>query len=197
MLFIFAVFFAFDLLIKYNKNMGKKNFTLFFDMDDTIVDFGCDRHVDDVLTVIREEGFYENLDPLPFLDELNNIAAIFPDNVYIVSACVDTPYCEKEKIAWLKKHLPEAKKENVIFTKIGDIKSEKVEEKLGRKMDIYDILIDDYSRNINEWEQAGGTGIKYKNKFNTKDPSRYRYVISNYTQLASVLRKINEDHSKR
>ncbi|MCQ2409646.1 MAG: hypothetical protein MJ068_03790 [Clostridia bacterium] len=177
--------------------MGKKNFTLFFDMDDTIVDFGCDRHVDDVLTVIREEGFYENLGPLPFLDELNNIAAIFPDNVYIVSACVDTPYCIKEKIAWLKKYLPEAKKENVIFTKLGEIKSEKVEERIGRKMDIYDILVDDYSKNINEWEQAGGTGIKYKNKFNTKDPSKYKYVISNYTQLASVLRKINEDHSKR
>jgi len=176
--------------------MGKRNFNLFFDMDDTIADFGCDRHAEDVNEVIREEGFYKNLAPLPFLEEINKIAAIFPDNVYIVSACVDTPFCIKEKINWLKKYLPEAKKENVIFTKVGEVKSLKVEEALNRKLNIYDILVDDYSLNINEWEKYGGTGIKYKNAFNTHDPSKYRYVIKDYSELAKTLAKINEDHSK-
>lgn len=176
--------------------MGKRNFNLFFDMDDTIVDFGCDRHKDDVMQVIKERGFYLNLSPLPFLEEINKIAAIFPDNIYIVSACTTTSYCKEEKIEWLKKYLPEAKKENVIFTKYGECKPEKVKEKLQRDLNIYDILIDDYSLNIKEWESYGGTAVKYKNRFNTADPHKYKYIIRDYSELASILAKINEDHSK-
>jgi len=172
----------------------KNNFNLYFDMDDTIVDFGADRHKDDVKQVILEKGFYANLGPLPFLEEVNKLASVVPENVHIVSACVGTEFCVQEKIQWLKANLPAADKDNVIFTQIGENKAEIVAKRNRyRRLSKYDILIDDYSQNIKEWEDYGGTAIKFQNSFNTSDPSKYKYIIKDLSELLTVLNKIRED----
>jgi len=172
----------------------KNNFNLYFDMDDTIVDFGADRHKNDVKQVILEKGFYAGLGPLPFLDEVNKLASVVPENVHIISACVETDYCIPEKIQWLKTYLPAADKDNVIFTNIGENKAEKVAKKNKyKRLSKYDILVDDYSQNIMEWESYGGTAIKFQNSFNTADPSKYKYIIRDLSELLAVLNKIRED----
>ncbi len=168
----------------------KKNFRMFFDMDDTLVDFRSDLHYGDVLEVAYKQGFYLNLKPLPFLSEINKLASMCPENIYILSACVDSEYCVDEKIEWLKKYLPAAFKGNVIFTQVGQDKADAVKEKTGMQINEYDILVDDYSKNIFDWEKAGGTGIKFKNSFNTHDPKKYKYIIKDFSELFSIIEKI-------
>jgi len=174
----------------------KKNFRIFFDMDDTLVDFSSKLLYGGSIDVAFNEGFYFNLKPLPFLSEINKLASMCPENVYILSACVDSPYCVDEKIAWLKKYLPAAFKGNVIFTKVGQDKALMVKEKIGEPIGKYDILVDDYSKNIFDWQEAGGTAIKFKNGFNTHDPSKYKYIIRDFSELFNIIEVIRDEFSK-
>lgn len=174
----------------------KKNFKLFFDMDDTIADFGSNRHQHDIEEYSNRIGTFENLMPLPFLEEVNKIAAVCPENVFIISSCVNNDHCKEEKIKWLKKHLPAAMKENVIFSINGQSKAEVLKNEHNIIISKYDILIDDHSRNISDWETLGGTAIKFKNDFNTKDPSKYKYIISNLSELLNLLTKIRADFNE-
>jgi len=175
----------------------KKNFRIFLDMDGTLVGFPDTREDKHLLTKMYEKGFFENLEPLPFLHEMNKVAALFPENIYVLSACIDSPYCKPEKILWLKKHLPAACKENVIFTTTKRKKALYIAEKLygsrRRRLSKYDILIDDYSKNIVEWEQAGGTAIKFKNGYNLNGSKSYNYVIADFSQLLDMIEVIRND----
>ena len=166
-------------------------------MDNTLADFGDSAADGSILERMYEKGFFENLKPLPFLHEMNKVASLFPENIYILSACNESPHCKPEKIIWLKKYLPAACKENVIFTTTKRKKAPYVSEKIygnkRRRLSKYDILIDDYSKNIIEWEKAGGTAIKFKNDFNLSGNTQYKYVISDFTELLDILEKIRED----
>ena len=175
----------------------KKNFRLFFDMDDTLVKFGDTKADVHILDRMYEKGFFENLEPLPLLHEVNKVASLFPENIFILSACLNSEYCKPEKILWLKKYLPAAMKENVIFTTTRRKKSSYVAERFygnrRRKLSRYDILIDDYGKNISEWEAAGGTAIKFKNDFNMTTGKTYKYVIRDFSELLNVIESIRND----
>lgn len=174
--------------------MKKQNFNIFLDMDDTLANFSDGiTSQKKINKLIHTKGYFKGLQPLPFLEEMNKIAAIFPQNIFILSACSNTPYCKEEKILWLKKYLPFASKENVIFTNVGDNKAEMVKPFLGKEIDKYCILIDDYSKNVYEWEAAGGTAIKFKNSFNTNHPENYKYIISNFTELMGVIEDVRTE----
>ena len=163
-------------------------------MDDTIVDFGSNRLGNNVVETASKEGFFENLEPLPLLHEVNKLASICPENIFILSACLPgSEHCKDEKIKWLKKYLPAACKENVVFTISGMNKTDFVEKKTGMCITKYDILIDDYSKNIEEWEAAGGTAIKFRNSFNTSNPEKYKYIIRDFSELFDTIEKIRGD----
>ena len=161
-------------------------------MDDTLVNLQSNKY-ENIEEVTGKEGFFKNLEPLPFLDEINKLAALCPENIFIISACVETVYCVPEKISWLKKYLPNASKENVIFTRLGEDKARIAREKLNHGLTKYDLLIDDYSENLKKWKAAGGTAIKFKNSFNTANPEKYKYIISNFSELGEILGKIREE----
>lgn len=169
----------------------KKNFRLFFDMDDTLVDFSIPNWMDE----INNDGFFASLNPLPFLSEVNKLAAMCPENVYVLSACINNKYCRRDKILWLKKYLPAAMKEHVFFSKNGKSKPNYVRYRL-KKIDKYDILIDDYGKNIQEWENAGGTAIKFKNGHNASHPEKYKYIIGDFSELMDTIVKIREEIEK-
>lgn len=166
----------------------KKNFRLFFDMDDTLADFSILNWMNEV----NCDGFFRNLKPLPFLNEVNKLASMCPENIYILSACINNKFCKPDKIVWLKKYLPAAMKEHVFFSKVGKSKPNYVKYRF-KKIDKYDILIDDYSKNIEEWEAAGGTAIKFKNGHNVSHPENYKYIISDFSELMDCLVKIREE----
>lgn len=172
----------------------KRNIKLFFDMDGTIANIN-DKDTS-FQQLILSKGYFENLKPLPFLEEVNKIAALFPENVFILSACCDSEYCKEEKIKWLKKYLPFATKYNVIFTKVGDNKGREVEKRLGSKIDPYFILIDDYSKNIYDWENAGGTSLKFVNGGNNTSGKKYKYTIRDFNDLMDVVAIIRSENEK-
>lgn len=136
----------------------------FFDMDGT-----ASRFHDEVQYLERmfEKDFFRNLKPFQeACDAINKLAASGICEVYVLSACVDgePPYCREEKNAWLDRYLPNVPRENRIFTKVGIPKSEYIPGGISKT----DILLDDYTKNLLEWESDGGTGIKAKNNTNCK-----------------------------
>lgn len=168
----------------------KRNFRVFFDMDGVLA---CFPEVHDSLDEMYKEGFFANLKPTKFLKEVNKLAAIMPENIFILSACIANDYCEKEKIEWLKKYLPAAVKENVLFLKTNNSKAARFKQMFNKKPGKYDILVDDYSENIFDWEAHGGTAIKFKNKINNKTAKSYKYIIKSMSELMTTLEKIRFD----
>lgn len=74
----------------------------------------------------------------------------------------------EDKIRWVRKYLSEDVKVNTVSRR------EKKNFCLGKK----DILIDDFSKNILEWEMAGGTGILFVNTEQTERELRKIGVLA-------------------
>ena len=136
---------------------------IFVDMDGTVANFF---EKEDCLERMYEENFFLNLKPLAFAEYINELTTYMENDIYILSACVDTPYCRQEKTDWLEEYIPFIKEENIILCNIGENKAEIIKEMLNRELTQDDVLYDDYTKNLNEWEHAGGHGIKALNGIN-------------------------------
>lgn len=134
---------------------------IFVDMDGTIARF----HDENLyLERMFEKGFFRDLKP--FENAVSAIKELVKDNtseIFILSATVNSCSLE-EKQEWLDRYLPEIDKEHRIFTSLNVPKSEAIGHRLTDK----DILIDDYNKNLLEWQKAGGTSVKAKNNINHK-----------------------------
>ena len=111
-----------------------------------------------------EKGFFRDLKP--FENAVSAIKELVKDNtseIFILSATVNSCSLE-EKQEWLDRYLPEIDKEHRIFTSLNVPKSEAIGHRLTDK----DILVDDYNKNLLEWQKAGGTSVKAKNNINHK-----------------------------
>lgn len=135
---------------------------IFVDMDGTVANFF---EMEDCLERMYEEGFFYNLKPLAFANFINEMATYDQENIYILSACVDTTYCRQEKMDWLDEYIPFVKEENIILCNIGENKADIIKA-MGIAIDKECILYDDYTKNLVEWELAGGHGIKALNGIN-------------------------------
>lgn len=135
---------------------------IFVDMDGTLARF----HDENLyLERMFEKGFFRDLKP--FENAVSAIKELVKDNtseIFILSATVNSCSLE-EKQEWLDRYLPEIDKEHRIFTSLNVPKSEAIGHRLTDK----DILIDDYNKNLLEWQKAGGTSVKAKNNINHKD----------------------------
>ena len=136
---------------------------LFIDIDGTLARFhDADKAF---IEAMWTPGFYISLKPFE-----NLVAAIklFIENnpdveVYVLSAVLDTepPFVIDEKNKWLDIFLPEIDKEHRIYTRAGDDKSDYLDM---QGSECY--LLDDYNKNLYEFEHAGGRGIKFHNDVN-------------------------------
>lgn len=142
--------------------MGKKK-GCFIDIDGTLARF----HDADKMFIeaMWTPGFYIGLKPFESLVEAVRLfKERNPDvEVFTLSAVLDTdpPFVIGEKNAWLDKYLPFIDREHRIFTDAGEDKSEYID------MDAFDCtLLDDYNKNLYEFELAGGHAIKFHNDVN-------------------------------
>ena len=127
---------------------------IFLDLDGTLAKF----NVPNALKRFEiEKGFFARLGAYKNIDKINEMAKT--GNVYIISASPNI-YADLDKMTWIKKYLPNVKRENIIFCRLGINKAKYIEHKLNIKIDKECYLLDDYTKNLNEWESAGGTGIK-------------------------------------
>jgi len=149
---------------------------IFVDMDGTLARFHDEQMY---LERMFEKGFFSELKP--FENAIDAIKCIIDNpnvDVYVLSAAITTPYCIPEKNAWLDKYLPQIDKKHRIFVESTSTpKSFCVpwsymykgdNGKYHNKISENDILIDDYNKNLEEWDRDGGTAIKAKNNINHK-----------------------------
>ena len=140
----------------------KKQYRAFFDMDGTLARF---YDAEDCLEQMHQEGYYKNLGVHAKMREsMGQMIDIFGiENVFIISACIDTPYCKKEKLIWLKENIPfDLPSKNIILVPCGVPKTDFIPGGVKET----DFLIDDYNKNLSDWVAAGGTGIKAINPIN-------------------------------
>lgn len=133
---------------------------LFVDMDGTLAVF---KPVDEMET-LYEEGYFLNLTPQEnVVEAVREIVANQPDiEVNILSAYLtDSKYALQEKNEWLDRYLPEIDRNHRIFVPCGTDKKEGIREGIRSN----DFLLDDYTKNLNEW-QPPARGIKLLNGIN-------------------------------
>lgn len=127
---------------------------IFLDMDGTIARF----NVRNALTRFDNEiGFFAKLLAYKGITQINEMAKT--GNVYIISASPNEQ-ADRDKIKWLNQYLPALKIENVVLCRLGENKAEIIKSQLNIEIDNETYLLDDYTKNLTEWESAGGVGIK-------------------------------------
>lgn len=127
---------------------------IFLDMDGTLARF----NVRNALARFEnEKGFFANLLAYKGIENINEM--VKNGNVYIISASPNM-YADMDKKAWLKKYIPNLKNEYILLCRNGQNKAKFIENKLGIKIDKNCYLLDDYTKNLIEWEEVGGIGIK-------------------------------------
>ena len=156
-----------DLIQLFEASEDEDLAEIYCDLDEVLVDFkrGADIAVDgDFVKMDKEErwkkvnqtkGFWEKLGWKPNAKRLHDF--IIRYNPHVLSAFTSRdPSSKNGKMKWLKKNT-KFKRANVHLVLRAQKKSYATTK--GKP----NILIDDYDKNIREWESAGGTGIHHTN----------------------------------
>lgn len=161
-----AIFAATDILVNKPR--------LFVDMDGTLTEwrtlkFNIDKYEDkdkvqnQLHYLLNTPGYFYSLKPHQnIIDAIKQMIQEDKVDIYVLS-CV-LPNTEKgspkrEKIAWLRKYLPELEESHYIFVPDGKNKVDYIP--CGQMSTDY--LFDDYSLNLHRWDRSGQTAIKYLN----------------------------------
>lgn len=160
----------------------KKTINLFIDMDGTIAKFYYKKNC---LEKMYEQGYFENLPSYAIAKQLDNLAK--QDTcieLYILSACINSPFCEQEKVAWLLKNMPNINPKNFIFTKVGEEKAKKAIASTQEFYERVNILLDDYTLNLEQWANIEScVSIKFLNGMNDTTKSWQGIKIKTFSQL--------------
>ncbi len=136
---------------------------IFFDLDGTLAEWK-----ESSLEELKKNKYFFNLKPqeeiLKFARELSKKKDL---EVYILSAFLTGCSALQDKISWCDLLAPEIN--NREFVMCGTNKAVHIIECFEKASLTKDyILIDDYSKNLNEWVQYGGKAIKWLNGINGK-----------------------------
>lgn len=127
---------------------------IFLDLDGTLAKF----NVKNALKRFDNEvGFFAKLGAYKNIEKINEMAK--NGNVYIISASPNLQ-ADNDKMTWIKKYLYNVPVENIVLCRLGENKAKIIEEKYNCKIDKNCYLLDDYTKNLTEWETVGGVGIK-------------------------------------
>lgn len=127
---------------------------IFLDLDGTLARFNVPNALE---RFDKEEGFFANLLAYKGIEIVNELAK--KNNLFIISASPNEQ-ADKDKLIWLNRYLPNVRQENVTICRIGENKAKIIEDKYNIKINNECLLLDDYTKNLFEWENFGGIGIK-------------------------------------
>lgn len=156
--------------------MKNSKLNFFFDADGVLFRYDRDAYVgEDPLWLRKNSHYFRNLEPdrrlLKVMDNLFKEIRYTGDNVYILTSLVNNGMIFNEhfhdKIVSFNKWFPYIDIDHIIIS--SGPKREVVEYITDNTLSDTDILIDDYNKNLLDWERSGGTSIKYCNGINNPD----------------------------
>lgn len=154
---------------------------IFIDLDGTVAKF----NVKNALKRFDNEvGFFAKLGAYVGIEVINAIAK--SGCIYVISASPNVQ-ADNDKMIWLKKYLPNIKNENITICRVGENKAQVIENKYNIKIDKSCYLLDDYTKNLIEWEQAGGVGIKRITSVADNSTGKWQGLqLKNLCELTSI-----------
>lgn len=160
---------------------------IFIDMDGTIADIHGEENWYE--RVKNEEDFFEKLNPFS-----NLIVALFlismkypKEEVELFSlSAIDESFAKKAKDKWTDTQASFIDKANRIYTKCGESKADYV-----GPLTKDDILLDDYTKNLLDWVDAGGTAIKVRNNINCSGKTWKGDIIYNQDSVSQIVQKLD------
>ena len=130
------------------------NAKIFLDLDGTLAKFNVPNALRRFQT---EKGFFAKLGAYKGIEYINELCNIY--NVFVISASPNM-YADLDKKHWLAKYLPNMKNHNIVFCRLGENKAKIIYKQLDIKIDKTCLLLDDYTKNLEQWQELGGIGIK-------------------------------------
>lgn len=131
-----------------------------------------------------EKGFFAKLGAYKGIEKINEMAKA--GNVYIISASPNIQ-ADIDKMTWIEKYLNNVPMENRLICRCGENKAEYLKNK-GLQIDKNSYLLDDYTKNLIEWESAGGVGIKRLTKCADNSTGKWKgLAIKNLNQLKGAV----------
>lgn len=155
---------------------------IFLDLDGTLARFNVRNALERFAT---EKGFFAKLKAYKNIEEINEMAK--NGNVYIISASPNTQ-ADNDKMEWIQKYLFNIPMSNIVICRVGENKAKIIEKQLNITIDETTVLLDDYTKNLTEWESAGGVGIKRLTKVADNSTGKWRgLAIRNLNQLRGAV----------
>ena len=130
---------------------------LFLDMDGTLAMFNSKKNA--LKRFDNEKGFFSSLKPFVNIDTINQLVDNNLVEVFIISASPNEQ-ADIDKKQWIDTYLPSIKPENICFCRLGQNKAQIIKNKLNIEIDNNCYLLDDYTKNLIEWNNCNGVGIK-------------------------------------
>ena len=127
---------------------------IFLDLDGTLARFNVPNALE---RFDKEEGFFARLKAYKDIEVVNELAKT--NKLFIISASPNEQ-ADKDKMIWLTKYLPNINVENITICRLGQNKAKIIQDKYNIAINDKCYLLDDYTKNLNEWENFGGKGIK-------------------------------------
>ena len=127
---------------------------MFLDLDGTLARFNVPNALE---RFDKEEGFFKNLGAYKGIEVVNELAK--EKELFIISASPNEQ-ADKDKMIWINKYLPNISKANITICRIGENKAQIIQDKYNITINEECYLLDDYTKNLKEWETFGGKGIK-------------------------------------
>ena len=161
---------------------------LFLDLDGTLAKFNSKRNA--LKRFDNEIGFFANLKPYKYIEFVNQLALGEQVSVYIISA-TPNEQADKDKLTWINKYLNNIPKENICFSRLNENKAKVIKDKLNITIDNECILLDDYTKNLIEWTNLNGIGIKrITSKADNSTKKWQGLCLKDLRQLSSLIMSI-------
>lgn len=155
---------------------------IFLDLDGTLAKFNVRNALE---RFDKEIGFFANLGAYKGIESINELAK--SGVIYIISASPNTQ-ADNDKMIWISKYLPNVPQENITMCRLGENKAKIIESKYSMSITQECYLLDDYTKNLQEWAANGGTGIKRLTSVADNSTGKWKGLcVKDLTQLAVIV----------
>ncbi|MBR3889953.1 hypothetical protein IKJ53_05500 [bacterium] len=155
---------------------------IFLDLDGTVAKF----NVRNALKRFDNEiGFFAKLGAYKGIESINELAK--SGIIYIISASPNAQ-ADNDKMIWINKYLPNVPQENITMCRLGENKAKIIENKYSMSISQECYLLDDYTKNLQEWVANGGTGIKRLTSVADNSTGKWQgLTLKDLTQLGAIV----------